>query len=77
MNAQYLMVGRAFSYRSSSISRGPITISNAGLTESDVIPVLNKEAFRTWQFMRPPRELGGDRNDVSAFRVYSTVCLHL
>jgi hypothetical protein len=71
------MVGRAFSYRSSSISRGPITISNAGLTESDVIPVLNKEAFRTWQFMRPPRELSGDRNDVSAFRVYSTVCLHL
>ena len=69
--------GRESFYRSRSISRGPITISNAGLTESDVIPVLNKESFRTWQFMRPPRELGGDRNDVSAFRVYSTVCLHL
>jgi rieske iron-sulfur protein len=33
--------------------------------------VLNKEAFRTWQFIRLPRELGGDKNDVSAFRVYS------
>src|SRR5918995_2788896 len=27
-------------------------------------PVLNKESFRTWQFIRLPRELGGDRNDV-------------
>jgi rieske iron-sulfur protein len=40
-------------------------------------PLLNKESFRTWQFIRLPRELGGDRNDVSAFRVYSAVCLHL
>jgi rieske iron-sulfur protein len=39
--------------------------------------VLNKEAFRTWQFIRLPKELGGDRDDVSAFRVYSAVCLHL
>jgi hypothetical protein len=39
--------------------------------------VLNKEAFRTGQFIRLPKELGGDRNDVSAFRVYSSVCLHL
>jgi rieske iron-sulfur protein len=38
-------------------------------------PLLNKDAFRTWQFIRLPRELGGDRNDVSAFRVYSAVCL--
>lgn len=40
-------------------------------------PVLNKEAFRTWQLIRLPIELGGDRNDVSAFRMYSMVCLHL
>jgi rieske iron-sulfur protein len=39
--------------------------------------VLNKEAFRTRQFIRLPIDLGGDRNDVSAFRVYSAVCLHL
>ena len=25
--------------------------------------VLNKEAFRTWQFIRLPKELGGDKND--------------
>jgi hypothetical protein len=34
---------------------------------------LNKEFFRTWQFIRPPRELGGDRNDVSAF-MYTARC---
>jgi hypothetical protein len=77
MNAQYLMVGRTFSYRSRSISIGPITISNANLIESDVIPGLNKESFRTWQCIRLPRGLGGDRNDVSAFRVYSALCLDL
>ncbi len=40
-------------------------------------PALNEEAFRTWQFIRLPSELGGDKNDASAFRVYSMVCLHL
>lgn len=40
-------------------------------------PVLNKEAFRTWQLIRLPEELGGKVNDVSAFRLYSMVCLHL
>lgn len=38
---------------------------------------LNKEAFRTWQLIRLPPELGGDKNDGSAFRAYSMVCLHL
>lgn len=40
-------------------------------------PALNEEAFRTWQFIRLPPELGGDKNEASAFRVYSMVCLHL
>jgi rieske iron-sulfur protein len=40
-------------------------------------PVLNEEAFRTWQFIRLPSELGGEKNDASAFRAYSMVCLHL
>jgi len=40
-------------------------------------PVLDKEAFRKWQFIRLPSELGGDVEDSSAFRVYSMVCLHL
>jgi ubiquinol-cytochrome c reductase iron-sulfur subunit len=39
--------------------------------------VLNKEAFRTWQLIRLPAKLGGDRNDAEAFRMYSSVCLHL
>jgi ubiquinol-cytochrome c reductase iron-sulfur subunit len=40
-------------------------------------PVLNKESFRTWQFIRLPKELGGEKEDASAFRAYSMVCLHL
>jgi rieske iron-sulfur protein len=39
--------------------------------------LLNKDAFRTWQLIRLPAELGGGKNDVSAFRLYSAVCLHL
>jgi len=39
--------------------------------------VLDEEAFRKWQFIRLPPELGGDAKDVSAFRAYSMVCLHL
>jgi len=30
-----------FSYRSTSISRGPMSISNASLIKSDAMPVLN------------------------------------
>jgi Rieske Fe-S protein len=40
-------------------------------------PVLDEEAFRKWQLIRLPEEFGGAANDVSAFRVYSNVCLHL
>ena len=40
-------------------------------------PVLNKEAFRTWQLIRLPNELGGTKDDVSSFRLFSMVCLHL
>ena len=39
--------------------------------------VLNTESFKTWQFIRLPPELGGDKNDASAFRIYSMICLHL
>ncbi|MGI0008307.1 MAG: twin-arginine translocation signal domain-containing protein [Nitrosopumilaceae archaeon] len=39
--------------------------------------VLDEEAFRKWQFIRLPFELGGNVNDVSAFRAYSAICLHL
>ena len=40
-------------------------------------PALDQEAFRKWNLIRLPNELGGSTNDVSAFRVYSMVCLHL
>jgi len=39
--------------------------------------VLDEEAFRKWQFIRLPEELGGKSDNVSAFRVFSMVCLHL
>ena len=39
--------------------------------------VLNEEAFRKWQFIRLPEKFGGGRNDVSSFRGYGMVCLHL
>ncbi len=40
-------------------------------------PALDAEAFRKWQFIRLPEELGGSKNDVSAFRAFSMICLHL
>jgi len=39
--------------------------------------VLDEEAFRKWQFIRLPEELGGSKNDISAYRAYSMICLHL
>lgn len=39
--------------------------------------VLDEEAFRKWQFIRLPEEMGGSAPDTSAFRIYSMVCLHL
>ncbi len=39
--------------------------------------VLDEEAFRKWQFIRLPPELGGETSDVTSFRAYSMVCLHL
>ncbi|MGD2107654.1 MAG: Rieske 2Fe-2S domain-containing protein [Nitrosopumilaceae archaeon] len=40
-------------------------------------PALDAEAFRKWQLIRLPAELGGEANSVSAFRVYSNICVHL
>ena len=39
--------------------------------------ILDEEAFRKWQLVRLPEEMGGSLPDVSAFRAYSMVCLHL
>ena len=39
--------------------------------------VLDQEAFRKWNLIRLPEDLGGSVEDVTAFRVYSAICLHL
>ena len=38
---------------------------------------LDAEAFRKWMFIRLPKEFGGEENNVSSFRVFSMICLHL
>lgn len=60
-----------------NVSRFPIDRAEVVIYPKTQDPVLNKEAFRTWQLIRLPKELGGGNNDVSAFRLYSMVCLHL
>ena len=40
-------------------------------------PALDAEAFRKWQLIRLPEELGGVEKSSNAFRVFSNVCLHL
>ena len=40
-------------------------------------PALDTEAFRKWQLIRLPAELGGEKKSVDAFRVFSNVCVHL
>jgi len=40
-------------------------------------PALDAEAFRKWQFIRLPEELGGGKTDKSAIRALSMICLHL
>ena len=55
----------------------PLNSSQVITYPSSGDPVLDQEAFKKWQFIRLPAELGGNAQDVSAFRVYSMVCLHL
>jgi len=40
-------------------------------------PALDAEAFRKWQFIRLPKEFGGGKDEISSFRVFSMICLHL
>lgn len=60
-----------------NVNSFPVNHAEAVIFPKTDDPVLNKEAFRTWQFIRLPEELGGKTNDVSAFRMYSMVCRHL
>jgi rieske iron-sulfur protein len=60
-----------------SVQTFPVNHSEAVIYPKTNDAVLNKESFKVWQFIRLPVELGGDKNDVSSFRMYSQVCLHL
>ncbi|HVE37199.1 MAG TPA: twin-arginine translocation signal domain-containing protein [Nitrososphaeraceae archaeon] len=60
-----------------NVNSFPVNHAEAVIFPKSDDPVLNKEAFRTWQFIRLPEELGGKNKDASAFRMYSMVCLHL
>ncbi|MDE1829455.1 MAG: Rieske 2Fe-2S domain-containing protein [Thaumarchaeota archaeon] len=55
----------------------PVNSSEVVTYPSSGDQMLDQEAFRKWQFVRLPPEMGGAAKDVSAFRVYSMVCLHL
>ncbi|HKU49437.1 MAG TPA: Rieske 2Fe-2S domain-containing protein [Nitrososphaera sp.] len=60
-----------------NIATFPVNHSEVVIYPKTDDPVLNKEAFRTWQLIRLPPELGGNKDDVSSFRMFSMVCLHL
>lgn len=55
----------------------PVNHSEAVVYPSTGDRVLDSEPFRRWQFIRLPPEWGGDKEEASAFRAYSMVCLHL
>ena len=55
----------------------PINSSQTITYPSTGDATLDSEPFKKWQLIRLPADLGGNVNDVSAFRVYSMVCLHL
>lgn len=60
-----------------NINTYPINHSEVITYPSTGDAALDSEAFRKWQFIRLPKELGGEKNDVSSFRAYSMICLHL
>jgi Rieske Fe-S protein len=60
-----------------NVNTYPINFSEVVTYPATGDPALDAEAFRKWQFIRLPEELGGSKLDTSAFRVYSMICLHL
>lgn len=60
-----------------NVNTFPVNHSEVVIYPKTEDTALNKESFRTWQMIRLPVELGGDKKDASAFRAYSMVCLHL
>jgi len=77
---------------SASLEKAPIILPDGSQANVNTFPtnhaevitypktgdrVLDEEAFRKWQFIRLPEELGGTKNDIGSFRAYSMICLHL
>jgi ubiquinol-cytochrome c reductase iron-sulfur subunit len=60
-----------------NVNTFPVNSSQVVIYPKTEDTALNKESFRTWQMIRLPVELGGDKKDASAFRAFSMVCLHL
>jgi len=60
-----------------NVNTFPLNFSEVITYPSTGDPALDAEAFRKWQFIRLPEELGGSKNDISAFRAFSMICLHL
>jgi Rieske Fe-S protein len=60
-----------------NVNTFPVNTSQTITYPSTGDATLDSEPFRKWQLIRLPEDLGGDTNDVSAFRAYSMVCLHL
>jgi len=60
-----------------NVNTFPLNFSEVITYPSTGDSALDAEAFRKWQFIRLPEELGGSKNDVSAFRGFSMICLHL
>jgi rieske iron-sulfur protein len=60
-----------------NINTYPINHSEVITYPSTGDVALDAEAFRKWQFIRLPKEFGGEKNEISSFRVYSMICLHL
>jgi Rieske Fe-S protein len=56
-----------------SLERVPVILPDGSTGDA----ALDAEAFRKWQFIRLPEELGGGKKDVTSVRAYSMICLHL
>ncbi len=80
-NNQLSVAGRAkvelTDGKTANILTFPVNHSEVVIYPKTDDATLNKEAFRTWLLIRLPEELGGKTNDVSAFRLYSRICVHL
>lgn len=60
-----------------NVKRFPPNMSTVFVYPRTDNPDIDSEPFRRYQLIRLPEELGGNRDDSSAFRAYSMICVHL